>query len=653
MIVERCRICGGDHPTENCTTLVGQAQDENTATVAVPNRDDGGLGVGDRVGNYQVTEIIGEGATSEVFLGAHLVLGGHVAVKALRPQLHDKLEMVRRFDGEARATNLVRHDHILEILDIGLFHGWQHYIVMEYLKGNTLTEAIRGVPWPFEKAAPIIIQICDALNAAHSSGVIHRDLKPDNIYITRHEDQPYVKIVDFGSARRATLALGEQRTRIGTILGTAAYMAPEQAAGREVDARADVYSLGVIMFQLATGRLPFEPKSIGELLAAHATTSPPAPRTMNPRVGLAFESIILGCLAKSPDDRFQSMADVGRAMLFAQREPDMLMAPGRAASPAGTAPTTQRGDFTEQPTVRAPVRFPVSFPVTVTTETSSAPESMLVADISLGGAFLRTQGPLPPVFSRVTFRLPTPMGPVEMSGEVVRLEEPVDGRRGFAVRFDFLDGERLASLQALIAKQAPAVKVVAGDDPELARLLQHFKRIPAGQHYALLGIPPDSDSRAVREASRRLEMGTAAKRFPNTSDPQGGELAALRLRLAEAEEILTDPSRRAMYDAKNGNFMGVARCVREGLPVEELEELRLSYLDQNPDADLAARPYLELAESNEASGDYEGAMRSVAAALAIDALNLDLQRRYWALRRKAIQRQTPSAASNGDVMQPP
>ncbi len=627
-----CAICGGDHPTEMCETKArpGPAGSDGEASAA--SRP--GMAVGDRVGGYRLAERLGAGATADVFLGIHTVVSAQVAVKALRPDLHDDPELVRRFIGEARATNLVRHEHILEILDIGQFNGWQHYSVMELLRGQPLKEAMGGAAWPLEKAAPILSQICEALSAAHAGGVVHRDLKPDNIYLATRNGQPHVKIVDFGSARRATLSDGEARTTVGTVLGTANYMAPEQAMGKEVDARADVYALGVIMFQMATGRLPFQAQSAGALLAAVMTQEPPAPSSVNRKIAPAWESIIVRCLAKAREERFPSMSDLGRALVRARRSPEAPVVDGVDESQRTVIADAQAVQGAASP----PLRYTTSFAVRAGTESGLFPESLVVTDVSLGGMFLATNHTLPPVFSRVTVRVPTPDGPVEFAGEVVRVEEGSDGRRGFAIHFDPLDAPRSAALKALLARVAPGDKVAAGDDPEAARLLARFSTAKPSDHYALLGVAPHQGTREIGEAAKRLATSTEPGRFPKMSAAQRREMQALRARLAEAEDVLTDLPRRARHDAERGNFLGVAQCLREGLAVEKLGELRRAFLADHPRAEAAVRPYLGTAKAHEAKGEIEAAARDVASALAIDGLNIGLQRLYWDLRRQVKPR---------------
>jgi eukaryotic-like serine/threonine-protein kinase len=641
--VEHCSICAGNHATEVCDTAIRQT---GGAPIVAAARDEDrtGIEIGDSVGNYRLMKLIGEGATSRVFLAEHQVIASKVAVKVLRAKLHRHDEIVRRFVGEARATNLVLHENIVQIYDIGQHNGWQYYFVMEYLRGTTLARKIGEGPVPIDEAAPLLIQICDALNAAHANGVIHRDLKPENIFLVPRGDGAQVKVVDFGVARRVLISEGEERTSEGTVLGTASHMAPEQSAGKDVDGRADVYSLGVIMFQLATGHLPFEADSIALLMLAHAAEPPPSPRSLNPDVSPQYEQVILRCLAKAPADRYQTMAELGRAILYAQKKP--------------TLPTPTPTPLPPQAANHA-VRFLASFDVQVESESAGQLGTCRAVDISAGGIFVAVPKgvALPTVFSRVRVTIPRPNGPVELEGEVVRVEAPTEddlgARRGFGVRFDALDEDRRRALDTLLGsivpikpsskKPIPATPSAGPvamppaseqtGDPELSRLLAHFELRGQDDPYALLGVAASADVARVRNASRHLDMELSPARFPAMSPTQRDRLTALRKRVALAEEMLVDPVQRAKRDAEHSNFVGVARCISAGLSVPDLSRLRKDHLKTRRWVEMQAATHVAEADDLELRGEVEAALATLAKALELDPLNLLLQRRFWDLRR--------------------
>src|SRR5438045_7689120 len=221
-----------------------------------------------------------------VYLAEHPIINSQVAIKFLHPQYASDKKVVDRFFNEAKAVNVIGHPNILKILDLSITDDKKHYFVMEFLHGRPLGKLLKREGVDLSVAGPILLQCCAALEAAHERGIIHRDLKPDNVYLVSHLGRRnFVKIVDFGIAKLTDVGdLAGHRTQTGTVMGTPAYMSPEQATGdtTAIDGRSDVYSLGVMMFQLATGRLPFEENTFGKLLIAQVQKAPPAPRSISP-----------------------------------------------------------------------------------------------------------------------------------------------------------------------------------------------------------------------------------------------------------------------------------------------------------------------------------------------------------------------------------
>jgi serine/threonine protein kinase len=267
---------------------------------------------------YQVVALLGEGGMGQVYEVRHAALDRHFAMKILRRELARDEDLAARFLQEARATASVHHPHVVEITDFGKLPTGVPYFVMELLAGRTLGEVIKaGGPIPARRAVSILRQVASALGSAHAEGIVHRDLKPDNVFLvggvrggTASDD---VRVVDFGAAK----IIGASRvTREGIVFGTPHYMSPEQASGQPVDHRADVYAIGVIMYEMFTGRVPFEADTYMGVLTQHMFVQPMRPSQVSPAArGLgALEEITLVCLAKKREDRYDSMDELVAAL---------------------------------------------------------------------------------------------------------------------------------------------------------------------------------------------------------------------------------------------------------------------------------------------------------------------------------------------------
>ena len=261
-----------------------------------------------------------------VYLAEHPGIGRRVAIKVLKSELDHDPQLLTRFLNEARAANAIRHPNIIEVLDSGTTEKGASYLVMELLEGESLSGRIKRLSRLDEKSAiEIAMQTASGLGAAHAKGIIHRDLKPDNLFIIPEESdaaRERVKILDFGIAKLHQQAGDSLKTRTGTLMGTPIYMSPEQCLGtKEVDHRSDVYSLGIILFEMLAGRTPFVSEGFGELLSMHLHETPPALRQFAPQVTPEVEFAVLRMLAKKPEDRYQSMADVRAALAAASGLP--------------------------------------------------------------------------------------------------------------------------------------------------------------------------------------------------------------------------------------------------------------------------------------------------------------------------------------------
>jgi hypothetical protein len=270
--------------------------------------------VGREFGSYRLLQLLGEGGMGWIYLAHHLRIGRRVAIKMLRPELASDPIAVRRFFAEARAVNRINHDNIVEIHDfVHNEHGYT-YLVLEFLVGRdllTLVESDAGLP--LRRALDIMVQVARALAAAHDAGVVHRDLKPENIFLTEHADgSDRVKLLDFGIAKLLCAGSSPRLTRAGTAVGTPNYIAPEQALGADVDQRADIYSFGLILYELTTGRRPFASADVVEMVAKQVTEVPARPRELDGSrdIPLALDDLIMRCIAKRAAERPQSVEEI-------------------------------------------------------------------------------------------------------------------------------------------------------------------------------------------------------------------------------------------------------------------------------------------------------------------------------------------------------
>jgi serine/threonine-protein kinase len=277
-------------------------------------------------GRYRVLKLLGAGGMGQVYLAEHEAIEKKVALKVLRAEYSRKEDIVTRFQQEAISASRIKHPNVLDVFDFGRVESGEAFLAMEFLEGHDLADELakRGVLDP-PRAIPIALQICRALGAAHSRGVVHRDLKPDNVFLQRTIDgDELVKIVDFGIAQlRSTEEVAKAEpsrrrlTKTGMIFGTPEYMAPEQAAGRPADLRVDVYALGVILYEMFTGAVPFTGDSFMAVLAATLNQTPPPMRELNPDLHLSaeLEALISRALAKNPAERFESMSALAVALV--------------------------------------------------------------------------------------------------------------------------------------------------------------------------------------------------------------------------------------------------------------------------------------------------------------------------------------------------
>ena len=275
--------------------------------------------LGQQLGSYRLLEVLGKGGMGYVFRAEHVKLGREVALKLLRSDYAKRRDAVDRFFHEAQIVNRVRHRNIVDVTDFVVLDDGTRFIVMELLGGISLGKWARsGIDMP--RALAVLVQICDGLAAAHNVGVVHRDLKPDNIIVVPTSDgAELAKVLDFGVAKmlnREDEDVGFQ-TAAGSVIGTPAYMSPEQAGGMLIDARSDTYSLGAIMYELFCGQPMFRGRSFGEYVRKHLTEMPIPPRQTagGHLMDAQLEALILKCLEKDPNQRFSHILELRDALL--------------------------------------------------------------------------------------------------------------------------------------------------------------------------------------------------------------------------------------------------------------------------------------------------------------------------------------------------
>jgi serine/threonine-protein kinase len=334
--------------------------------------------IGRSIGNYKIVRVLGEGGMGTVYLAEHPMIGKRVAVKMLRPDLGSDPGLVSRFFQEAKAVNDIRHPNIVDISDFGHTEDGTVYFVMELMEGESLRDRLsKHGPMPVDQVVETARQVIDALAAAHRMGIIHRDLKPDNIFLIADSQAPggfRSKLFDFGVAK----LVGDKQQQVGhktidgAVVGTPFYMSPEQALCQDVTATADIYTMGVVMYEMLTGTVPFRSEQLVLLLNAILKQPAPPPSRERPEVPSWLDHLILRCLEKDPEARPRSMEEVNAILAAGALQPSVAGAAAFGATlvaPVGVA-TAPRPSTMARATAAATA---VSRPPTAVRETASAP----------------------------------------------------------------------------------------------------------------------------------------------------------------------------------------------------------------------------------------------------------------------------------------
>ncbi len=325
--------------------------------------------IGKTVGHYRITAKLGAGGMGEVFLAEDTRLERKAAIKFLPAEMATDPERRKRFLTEAKAASALNHPHVCVVYDVGESDSGLPFIAMEFVEGQSLDLIVRNGPLEISRVAEIAVQVADALDAAHSRRVVHRDIKPANISLN---ERGQVKVLDFGLAKRMpqeshdalAMTAQMQQTQSGQVLGTPSYMSPEQALGKELDHRTDIFSVGVVLYELATGQRPFTGVNFAETVNKIVSSQPPAIARLNYDVPPELERITLKCLQKSPDRRYQSARELMIDLKNLCRELEMGRHHGQLHSPSADEGNMWDGQNTRTatPHVRAAPAGAVSSP---------------------------------------------------------------------------------------------------------------------------------------------------------------------------------------------------------------------------------------------------------------------------------------------------
>jgi eukaryotic-like serine/threonine-protein kinase len=474
-----------------------------------------GLVQGTVVGSYCILDAISAGGMGTVYRAQHTLLGRLAAVKILHPELCSNRDIVNRFFNEAKTTTSIKHPGIVEVFDFGYMDTGHAYLIMELLEGQALSRRIRERgQLPEGEAAAILRGVCVALSAAHDKGIIHRDLKPDNIFVTSDPDSQLgarTKILDFGIAKLTEIGLAGSATKTGAVMGTPTYMSPEQCRGTgEIDFRADLYSIGCVLYEMVTGRAPFVHTGAGELIGAHLFVEPDRPSRHVEGLSPDTESLIMRLLAKSPELRVQTAQELGQILS------EIAVAQGWIAAgdhghpspshPVGTPPASLRGPAIGSLSPSA-VRMLDSLPTP--TDARPTPEPLIFTDnlTTLSGAASQLEMR---AFSRKRLGIVVGCGLAFTTAGVVAFLA-VSGARAHTRR-----ASAAAQQQQLVAPAMPPTPPMPSTRATPGAPLV----VPATRHAVVSPPPPVPAETPTPTAVPVVLPGNVAARLPTTTAPK-------------------------------------------------------------------------------------------------------------------------------------
>ncbi len=346
---------------------------------------------GQTLGPYRIISQIGQGGMATIYKAYHAAMDRYVAVKVLPKQLAESPEFAGRFQQEARTIANLEHPHILPVHDYGESEGIS-YLVMRFLDAGTLKDRLQVGALSLAEIDQLFSQLADALAYAHEHGVVHRDLKPSNVLVDARGN---LFLTDFGIAK--LLAGSSQFTSTGAMIGTPAYMSPEQAQGQTVDQRSDIYSLGIILYEMVTGRVPYEAETPLAVVLKHLQDPLPLPSSVKPGIAPAIERVILKALAKNPDDRFVSVTEFITAWRQAFSEAETVRAAAPVKAEAAAATVAAASPATEAPTREAPTLAPIAPSIATPPARQGLPIGWIVGGVAVVALLLLVVFAVPPL----------------------------------------------------------------------------------------------------------------------------------------------------------------------------------------------------------------------------------------------------------------
>lgn len=531
-------------------------------------------------GRFKVVSLLARGGMGKVYVAEQAPLGRVCALKVLNPNYNGDAdpEFHRRFTREASISSRITHPNSVTIFDYGKTDDDIYYMAMELLEGQTLHQAIRDAgSFPEERVGRISAQICRALREAHALEVIHRDLKPANIFLTRHGDgDDFVKILDFGLVKQLGERPEEQLTQTGLFMGSPKYMAPEQIQGAVVDPRTDIYSLGIMMYEMLTGKVPFERATSVNILMAHVGEPPPPMRQVNPNLVCSpmFEDLVMRCIAKDPNERYGSMEDV----LYALKRAHGVSLTGQLAaltsggwSPLGTIPPGA-GSVPPPSLGSSAPQSPLSSGVT--SAVSTGPSQ--VGQVGQVGQV--PSSPPPPV--RVTASsIPAASAAIDTNGELARMRP----RSKLWIPLGVLGAAVLGGLLGMVVFKVTAPPPRT-QTPEVARTLGPAAGAAA---VASVSVAVPSPSPAVSAGTAAVTSATPSATAPLaavfiTTEPTGASVREEGVEICAAtpcEVTLrrtgsADPSKEHQLVVQRAGYRAELRTVRAGDPPVSIKLVR-------------------------------------------------------------------------------